>query len=238
MTDLSGKIALVTGASRGIGAAAARAYARAGAHVILLARTVGGLEETDDAIRAAGGKATIMPADLADHDKLDALGPTLLSHFGGLDIFVGNAGYLATNGPLAHAGETEWNISLNVNLTANFRLIRTLDPLFQRSKAGRVIFVTSGVTMQPRAYWGAYTVSKAGLEALALTYAAETEQTGIRVNVVEPGRVRTAMRAKAYPGEDPAIRPAPDDIMQPFLDLAADDCMRHGEIVHIGGDYA
>lgn len=238
MTDLNGKIALVTGASRGIGAAVAKAYAQAGAHVVLLARTVGGLEETDDAIRAAGGKATIMPADLADHDKLDALGPTLFNHFGGLDIFVGNAGYLATNGPLASASAEEWDISLSVNLTANFRLIRTLDPLLQRAEAGRVIFVSSGVTMEPRAYWGAYTVSKAGLEALAHTYAAETAQTNMRVNVVEPGRVRTAMRAKAYPGEDPAIRPAPDDIVKPFLDLAAPDCAHHGEIVHISGDYA
>lgn len=234
MTDLNGKIALVTGASRGIGAAVAKAYAKAGAHVVLLARTVGGLEETDDAIRAAGGKATIMPADLAEHDKLDALGPTLLNHFGGLDIFVGNAGYLATNGPLASASEKEWDLSLSVNLTANFRLIRTLDPLLQRSSAGRAIFVTSGVTIEPRAYWGAYAVSKAGLEALAQTYAAETAQTNMRVNVVEPGRVRTAMRAKAYPGEDPAIRPAPDDITAPFIELASDECTRHGEIIRIG----
>ncbi len=234
MTDLSGKIALVTGASRGIGAAVAKAYAKAGAHVVLLGRTVGGLEETDDAIRLSGGKATIMPADLSDLDKLDALGPTLLNHFGGLDIVVGNAGYLATNGPLAHAGVKEWDISMTVNVAANFRLIRTLDPLLQRSNAGRAIFVTSGVTSNARAYWGAYAVSKAALEMLAKTYAAENENTNVRVNVIDPGRVRTAMRAKAYPGEDPLSRPAPEDITQPFLDLASDACTKNGEIVFIG----
>lgn len=234
MTDLSGKIALVTGASRGIGAAVAKAYAQAGAHVVLLARTVGGLEETDDAIRAAGGKATIMPADLADLDKLDALGPTLLQYFGGLDIVVGNAGYLATNGPITHASVKEWDISMTVNVAANFRLIRTLDPLLQRSSAGRAIFVTSGVTHDVRAYWGAYAVSKAALEMLAKTYAMENAKTNVRVNIVDPGRVRTAMRARAYPGEDPMIRPAPDDIVQPFLDLAAGECTRNGETVFIG----
>lgn len=234
MVDLTGRTALVTGASRGIGAAVAKAYARAGAHVILLARTVGGLEETDDAIRAAGGKATIMPADLADLDKLDALGPTLLQHIGGLDIFVGNAGYLATLGPLAHASVKEWDISLTVNLSANFRLIRTLDPLLRRSSAGRAIFVSTGEgPTGGRAYWGVYGVSKAGLEALAGTYADETRQTDMRVNIVDPGGVRTAMRARAKPGEDPQTLPAPDDIVGTFLDLAAPDCTRHGEIVRI-----
>lgn len=233
MTDLSGKIALVTGASRGIGSAVAKAYAKAGAHVILLARTVGGLEETDDAIRVAGGKATIMPADLSDLDKIDALGPTLHQHFGGIDIVVGNAGYLAANGPLAHATAKDWQQTMDVNVSANFRLIRTLDPLLQRSQAGRVIFVSSGVTIEPRAYWGTYAVSKAALEMLALTYAQETKQTNIRVNIIEPGRVRTAMRAKAYPGEDPAIRSAPDDVVHSFLDLAANDCAHHGEIIRI-----
>lgn len=236
MTDMNGKIALVTGASRGIGAAVAKAYAKAGAHVVLLARTVGGLEETDDAIRAAGGKATIMPADLADHDKLDALGPTLFNHFGGLDIFVGNAGYLATLGPLTHASAEEWDISMSVNLTANYRLIRTLDPLLQRSNAGRAIFVSTGPGVTAgRAYWGAYAVSKAGVEALANVYAAETEQSNIRVNVIDPGSVRTAMRARAKPGEDPMSLPAPDEIVAPFLELASDKCTQHGQIIRIGG---
>lgn len=234
MTDLNGKVALVTGASRGIGAAVAKSYAAAGAHVVLLARTVGGLEETDDAIRAAGGKATLMPADLAEHDKIDALGPTLLQHFGGLDIFVGNAGYLATLGPIAHTSVKEWDISLSVNLSANFRLIRTLDPLLQRASAGRAIFVSTGEGATGGcAYWGVYGVSKAGLEALALSYADETRQTAMRVNVIDPGAVRTAMRARAKPGEDPQSLPHPDDIMQPFLDLAAPDCVRHGEIIRI-----
>lgn len=234
MVDLSGKTALVTGASRGIGAAVAKAYAKAGAHVILLARTVGGLEETDDAIRALGGKATIMPVDLAELDSLDALGPTLLQHFGGLDIFVGNAGYLATNGPITHSSVKEWDISLTVNLSANFRLVRTLDPLLQQSSAGRAIFVTSGVTSDVRAYWGPYAVSKAAVEMLAKTYAAENAKTNVRVNIIDPGRVRTAMRARAYPGEDPMMRPAPDDIVTPFLELAANECARNGETVFIG----
>lgn len=235
MTDLSGKIALVTGASRGIGAAVAKAYAGAGAHVVLLARTVGGLEETDDAIRATGGKATIMPADLADHEALDALGPTLLNHFGGLDIFVGNAGYLATLGPITHTSVKEWTISMDVNLTANFRLIRTLDPLLQRAGAGRAIFVSTGPGVTAgRAYWGSYAVSKAGLEAMAKVYAAEVEQTNIRVNIIDPGGVRTAMRARAKPGEDPMSLPMPEDIVEPFLDLAAEGCTRHGEVVRIG----
>ncbi len=233
MVDLSGKTALVTGASRGIGAAVAKAYAKAGAHVVLLARTVGGLEETDDAIRALGGKATIMPVDLAELDSLDALGPTLLQHFGGLDIFVGNAGYLATNGPITHSSVKEWDISLTVNLSANFRLVRTLDPLLQQSSAGRAIFVTSGVTSDVRAYWGPYAVSKAAVEMLAKTYAAENAKTNVRVNIIDPGRVRTAMRARAYPGEDPMMRPAPDDIVAPFLELAANDCARNGETIFI-----
>lgn len=234
MTDLTGKVALVTGASRGIGAAVARAYGAAGAHVILLARTVGGLEETDDAIRAAGGKATIMPADLTDFDKLDSLGPTLMQHFGGLDIFVGNAGQLGTLGPVAHMGAGEFDMVIDVNLKANFRLIRTLDPVLRAAPAGRMLFVTTsqGVT-SGRAYWSAYAASKAALESLVKSYAAETGQTNLRVNLVDPGSVRTAMRAKAKPGEDPATLPDPDSITGVFIDLAAEECARHGDVIKI-----
>lgn len=229
--NLKGKTALITGASRGIGAAVAKAYAAAGAHVVLCARTVGALEEVDDAIRAAGGSATILPIDLLKLDDLDRLGPAMYERFGGLDIFVGNAGMLSTLGPLAHADPKEWQRVMDVNVTANARLIRTLDPLLQKAKAGRVVFVTSGVTKDRKAYWGAYTVSKHALEGLARTYAAETANTNIRVNIVDPLRVRTAMRAQAYPGEDPMTRPAPEEITQVFLQLADESCTRHGEVV-------
>lgn len=230
--DLNGKIALVTGASRGIGAAVARGFARAGAHVVLLARTVGALTEVDDAIRAEGGQATLMPFDLTKLDELDALGPTLYERFGALDILVANAGMLGTLSPLGHIDPKEWQKVLDTNLNANFRLIRTLDPLLQKSDTGRAIFVStsSGVT-SGRAYWGSYAVSKAALEALVKTYADESRNTNVRVNIVDPGAVRTDMRAAAKPGEDPETLPAPDDIVPVFLDLAAPGCTRHGEIV-------
>ncbi len=227
---LSGKIALITGASRGIGAAVAKAYAAEGAHVVLIARTVGGLEEVDDAIRARGGAATLMPVDLTKLDDLDKLGPTLMERFGRLDIFVGNAGFLGTLGPVTHADAKEWARVLDTNLNANFRLIRTLDPLLRAAPAGRAIFVSTGPgVVKGRAYWGAYAVSKAALETLARVYAAETEQTKVRVNVIDPGSVRTAMRANAKPGEDPMTLPAPEEITDIFVELAKDACVRHGQ---------
>jgi NAD(P)-dependent dehydrogenase (short-subunit alcohol dehydrogenase family) len=229
--DLTGKTALITGASRGIGAAVAKAYAKAGAHVILLARTRSALEKIDDDIRAEGGSATLMPFNLTRLDEIDKLGPALYEKFGGLDIFVGNAGLLGTLGPLAHSKADEFEKVMAVNVSANYRLIRTLDPLLQKSDAGRAIFVTSGVTHGLRAYWGAYTVSKCALEGLANTYAAETKETNVRVNIVDPGRVRTKMRASAYPGEDPMTLPAPEDIVPVFMDLVSEDCTHHGEVV-------
>lgn len=231
--DLTGRIALVTGASRGIGAAVAKAYARAGAHVIITGRTVGGLEAVDDEIRKEGGQATLIPLDLLGLDDLDKLGPTIYERFGQLDIFVANAGLLGTLGPLSHANPNEWTRVMDTNVNANFRLIRTLDPILRASDAGRAMFVTSGVTQGPRAYWGSYTVSKVALEALALTYAAETENTAMRVNIVDPGRVRTSMRAAAYPGEDPLMRPAPEEIVETFLDLASPSCQQHGQRVDV-----
>lgn len=219
--DLSGRIALVTGASRGIGAAIAKAYAKAGAHVVMMARTVGALEEVDDEIRAAGGTATLIPSNLLDLEKLDSLGPQLAERFGKLDIFVANAGLLGTLGPMTHMKANEWEDVINVNVNANFRLLRTLEPLLQASDAGRIIFVSSGVTNdQHRSYWGAYTASKAALEAMAYTYASETAKTNVKVNIVDPGRVRTSMRASAYPGEDPKTLPTPEEIMPTFLKLA------------------
>ncbi len=234
MTDLKGRTAFITGASRGIGAAVAKAYAKAGAHVVLAARTVGGLQETDDAIRAAGGQATLMPLDLLKPDTLDPLGPALLDRFGGLDILVGNAGMLGTLGPVAHGDPKEWERVMTLNMTANFRLIRTLDPLLRRSDAGRAIFVSTGEHVTAgTAYWSAYGVSKAALETLALTYAQEVLQTPMKVNVIDPGRVRTAMRARAKPGEDPMSVPEPEAVTGPFLELASPGCTRHGEIVRI-----
>ena len=206
---LKDRIALVTGASRGIGRAVALALARDGAHVVVAARTIGALEELDDEIRAGGGKATLLQLDLTKGDKIDQLGPTLFQRWGKLDILVGNAGILGPLSPLHHVTEDAWNQVIDINLTANWRLIRTLDPLLKRSEAGRAMFVTSGAASGKYAYWGPYAVSKAGLEALVKTYAHELEDTSVRVNLVNPGPVRTGMRAKAFPGEDPETLPAP-----------------------------
>ena len=217
---MAGRLALVTGASRGIGRAVAVGFAKAGAHVILLARTVGALEEADDEIRAAGGAATLVALDLKATDKLDALGPTILQRWGKLDIFVANAGLLGPLSPLGHITAEAWREVIDVNLTANWHLVRALDPLLRMSDAGRVIFVSSGAASGKNAYWGPYAVSKAGLEALAKTWANELGQTPVKVNIVNPGPIRTGMRAKAFPGEDPAKLKTPDDIVPLFLRLA------------------
>jgi NAD(P)-dependent dehydrogenase (short-subunit alcohol dehydrogenase family) len=206
-------------------------FAAEGAHVILVARTVGGLEEVDDAVRAAGGNATLVPLDLADHDRIDPLGPQLLQRFGRLDIFVGNAGVLGDLTPLTHLDARRWNEVMAINVTANWRLIRTLEPLLRLSDAGRAILVTSGAANMALAYWGPYAVSKAALEALARTWAAELAKTKVRVNLLNPGPIRTAMRAQGFPGEDPAGLRAPEAITDAFVELAAPECTRHGEVV-------
>jgi len=232
--NLSGKVALVTGASKGIGAGIAKAYAKAGAHVILLARNTRGLEIVHDEITAQGGLATIMPVDLLKLDELDHLGPTLFERFGKLDIFVGNAGLLGTLGPITHSDPKEFQRVMDVNVTANYRLIRTLDPLLKNSEAGRVIFVSTGQSVtQGRAYWGAYSVSKAGLESLANLYAQEVGNTAMRVNIIDPGCVRTDMRKSAKPGENPMSLPTPEDITAEFLNLAASNLTKHGEIIRL-----
>lgn len=231
--SLEGKTALITGASRGIGAAVSKQLAREGAHVILVARTVGGLEAVDDEIKKFGGKATLMPLDLFKVNDLDALGPTLYQHFPKLDIFIGNAAMLGTLAPLGHLKPDEWQKVMDLNVTANFRLIRTLDPLLKASEAGRVVFVTSGITQDIKAYWGEYAVSKVALEALAKTYAAECANTNVKVNILDPGRVRSAMRSQAYPGEDPMTRPHPDEIAHYFLKLVTNDCVMNGETLSV-----
>lgn len=233
MGALDGRIALITGASRGIGAAVAERFAAEGAHPILAARTSGALEEVDDRIAAAAGgaKATLVPVDLADHDRIDEMAGAIAERFGRLDILVGNAAVLGGLAPLAHVEPERWAEALNVNLTANWRLIRAFEPLLRRSPAGRAIFVTSGVTRGALPYWGPYAASKAALETLVRTWAAELEKTDIRVNILNPGIVRTRMRAEAMPGEDPMTLTPPENIAGIFVDLASADCRRHGETV-------
>ena len=230
MARLTGKIALVTGASRGIGRAVALSLAKEGAHVVILARSVGQLESLDDEIRAIGGTATLVKLDLKKGDQIDALGPSLYQRWGRLDILVANAGILGTLSPLPHVTADTWADVLEINLTSNWRLIRTLDPLLRLSDAGRAIFVTSGAAQAKSAYWGPYAVSKAGLEALVKTYAHEIADTKVRVNLINPGPMRTGMRAKAFPGEKPETLPAPEAITGLFLDLSAADLSANGEI--------
>ena len=232
MTDLSGKTALITGASRGIGAAVAKAYAKAGAHVLLVGRNGQRLGKIDDQIRAEGGQATLLPLDITKFEEVDKIGPAIFEKFGGLDIFVGNAGLLGTLTPLTHTKKEEFQSVLDVNLTANFHFLRTVDPLLQKSSAGRAIFVTTGAgVVEGRAYWGSYALSKAALESMVRVYAEEVANTNVRVNMIDPGAVRTKMRASAKPGEDPMSLPAPEEIVSTFINLAANNCQKHGEII-------
>lgn len=233
MTDtksLAGRLALITGASRGIGRAAARALADAGAHVILLARTVGALEELDDEIRAEGGTATLLQLDLRKMDRVDALGPTLFERWGKLDILIGNAGVLGPMSPLTHVTADAWAEVIDVNLSTNWRLIRTLDPLLQRSDAGRAVFVSSGAATARNAYMGPYAITKAALEALVKIYALEVAETQVRANLINPGPVRTGMRAKAFPGEDPNTLPQPAELGPLFVALASPTCTANGKL--------
>lgn len=216
---LVGRLALVTGASRGLGRALALELARGGAHVIAVARGKEGLEAVDDEIRALGAEATLVPLDLRRGDGIDELGLAIYKRWKKLDILAGCAGVLGPLAPLAHVKPAEWTRVIEVNLTANWRLIRAMDPLLRQSKAGRVLFITSGVTVKKRGYWGPYAVSKAGLEMLAASYAAETAKSKIRVNLADPGKMRTRMRAEAYPGEDPQTVPAPEAIAPKLVKL-------------------
>jgi NAD(P)-dependent dehydrogenase (short-subunit alcohol dehydrogenase family) len=228
---LKGRVALVTGASRGIGAAIARELAGAGAHVILLARTQGGLEEVDDEIRAAGGSATLVPMDLNKLEDIDKLGPSILERFGRLDILVCNAAIL---GPLTPAHQVEpkdWDKVMRVNFMANARLVRALDPLLRASEAGRVLFMTTGLASKALAYWSPYAASKAALDIFARTYAAETGKTNLRVNLFSPGVVDTDMLGKAFPGGYSGATQTPAAVAKKVLALLGPDCGMHGEIV-------
>lgn len=231
---LKNRVALITGGSRGIGAAVAERFAAEGATLILVARTRGGLEDIDDRIREMHGDdhaATLLELDLADLDQVDRIGPTLAERFGRLDIIVGNAGLLGEMAPINHIDAQIWSDVVGVNLNANWRLVRTTDPLLRQSDAGRAIFVTSGAARGKRPYWGAYAVTKAALEMMVTCWAAETEETNMKINLLDPGATRTSMRAEAYPGEDPASVKLPEDIAGYFVDLASPECIRHGEIV-------
>lgn len=229
---LSGRIAVITGASRGIGRAAALQLAEAGAHVIAVARTSGGLEELDDDIKAATGKrATLVPLDLTEFDNIDRMAASIAERFKRTDILIGNAGILGDLTPLSHLEPKVWQQSMDINLTANWRLIRAFDPLLRASDAGRALFVTSGITKRLRSYWGAYAVAKAGLEALVLTYVQEVRKYPLKVNLVNPGPTRTAMRAKAMPGEDPSTLPAPEEVARLYVAMTSPDWTGHGEII-------
>ncbi|MBI4275428.1 MAG: SDR family NAD(P)-dependent oxidoreductase [Rhizobiales bacterium] len=227
---LASRIALVTGASRGIGAATAFALAHAGAHVVAVARTVGGLEELDDKIRAAGGAATLVPLDVKDSEGIARLGAVLNERYKRLDILVGNAGILGSLSPLSHVEPKAWDDVIAINVTANWQLIRCMDPLLQMSDAGRAVFLTSGAAASAKAYWGPYAVSKAALEILARTYAAENAKTRVRVNLINPGPTRTRMRAAAMPGEDPATLKTPEQVAEKIVALCLPDCRENGKL--------
>ena len=233
MTDQT-RIALVTGASRGIGRAAALALAAEGAHVIAVARTQGALEALDDEIRAArpDASATLVPLDLADHEALDRLGRSIYDRWGRLDVLLGNAGMLGPLSPLPHISPKAFADVFSVNVMANWRLIRSLDPLLRAAPAGRVAFVTSGVANRAdtRAYWGLYAASKAALDLLARTYAAETVTTAIKVMLVNPGKMRTRMRAAAMPGEDPETLPTPEELAPKLMRLLAPEWGETGKL--------
>lgn len=227
--QMKDRLALVTGASRGIGRAVALGLAAEGAHVILVARTVGALEDVDDEIQKIGGSATLVPLDLTDYDGLDRLGATIFERWGKLDILVGNAGILGPLTPIGHVSPKEWDDVFAVNVTANFRLIRSLDPLLRRSDAGRAVFVTSGAAQKCRPYWGAYSTTKAAMEAMVKTWAHETTKTDLRVNLLSPGPIATKMRAKAMPGEDQTQLASPADLVPLFLDVLSAEQTAHGE---------
>ena len=234
--DLAGKVVLVTGASRGIGYAAAIEAARRGAHVVAVARTVGGLEELDDDIQDLGSSATLVPLDLRDGDAIDRLGAAIFERWGALDGLVANAGQLGVLSPLPHVKPEDFEKVMGVNVTANYRLLRATDLLLRQSAAGRAVFVSSSSARSARPFWGLYAASKAAVDAMAKSYAGEVAQTRVRVNVFYPGAVRTAMRAKAMPGENPETLPTPADIAPKLIDLISPSLSENGRLFNIETD--
>jgi NAD(P)-dependent dehydrogenase (short-subunit alcohol dehydrogenase family) len=229
-TSLENRIALVTGASRGIGYAAARALARAGAHIIAVARTQGGLEELDDEIRKGGGAATLVPLSLTDTDGIARLGAALHERHGKLDILLGNAGIAGPSSPLGHIELKPWNDVMAVNVTANFQLIRCMEPLLKKSDAGRAVFVTAGSANRAPGYRGPYAASKAALETLVRVWATETASTSIRVNLFSPGPIRTRMRATVFPGEDPMTLDTPEQAAEFIVPMCAPEWTETGKL--------
>lgn len=230
MTDLNGKLAVVTGASRGIGYHAAIALAKAGAHVIAIARTVGGLEELDDAIQAEGGSATLVPLDLTDFDAVDRLGASIHERWGKLDILVGNAGMLGGLSPIEHFEPKTFDQVFALNVTANWRIMRSFSPLLRQAADPRVVFLTSSTADGPRAFWGLYAASHSALQTLVTTWATETQKTKMRINLLDPGPVRTALRAQAMPGEDTNMIAEPEEVCDAILALCDPEVMENGKI--------
>jgi len=230
---LQNKLALITGAANGIGAAIAQAYARQGAQLILVDRDLEGLERSDDLCKDLGAEVTLVHLDLQEADKIDALGIEVARRFGRLDILVGNAAVLGVLGPTAHMDASVWDQVMAVNVNANWRLLRAFDTLLQKAPMGRAIFTTSHITEHIKAYWSAYATSKVALNRLVQTYAAETQNIApnLRVNLVDPGIVRTKLRAEAMPGEDPESLKDPEDVVGVFVELAVPECRKHGEVV-------
>lgn len=229
--DLSGRLILITGATRGLGRAVAIAAAAAGAEIIITGRTIGALEEVDDEIKASGSSATIVELDMKDTAAMPRLAAAIAERWGRLDGFVANAAMLAALTPIGHLTPEAWDESVAVNLTGQWHMIRAFDPLLRAAPAGRVVLVTSGAAVGSRPFWGPYAATKAGLEALGRSWAGESEQTNLRINMINPGGTATKMRASAFPGEDPATLPQPEDIAPAFLTLLADDCPHHGELL-------
>jgi len=225
-------VAVVTGASRGIGYATAKALASEGAHVFAIARTVGSLEALDDEIKEVGGETTLVPLDITDYDALDRLGGIIAEKYGKLDILIGNAGTLGDITPISHLKPKVWQQLMDINVTANYRLIRSLDPLLRAADNGRAVFVGSAsLVRDPRPYWGGYSTSKAALECLAKTYAKEVEKSNLRVNILNPGPIKTAMRARAVPGEDSSTIDTPEDLMPLMIKICSADFRANGKVV-------
>ena len=227
---LEGKVALVTGASRGLGRAVALVLAKQGAHIIATARTQGGLEELDDGIKAAGSSATLVPMDITDYTAIDRLGAAIFERWKKLDVLIGNAGLLGKLTPLPHIEPKSWDDVMAVNVTANYRLLRSMDPLLRMAPHGRAIFMTSGLANKCFPYWGTYSVSKAALEAMVKTYAAEMQTTSVRANCFSPGATRTKMRAAAMPGEDPMSLPSPEEVAAQIVPMCVEDFMDSGAV--------
>jgi NAD(P)-dependent dehydrogenase (short-subunit alcohol dehydrogenase family) len=227
---LADRIALVTGASRGIGAALALHLAEAGAHIVAVARTVGGLEELDDKIKAAGSTATLVPLDMKDSEGIARLALALNERYGRLDVLVGNAGLLTTPSPVAHIEPKSWDDVMAINVTANWHLLRAFDTLLKASTAGRAVFLTSGLSYLARPYFAVYAASKAALEMLVRTYAAENATTNVRVNLFSPGQTRTRMMATAFPGMDPETLPTPEEVSKAIVPLCLPACAENGRL--------